>query len=132
MVLVDTSVILDVLSDDSQWRAWSKSQLISASRHGGLAVNDVVYAELSIGYDDPAELEAMLVEWQLQLRQIPTMALFQAGKAFKRYRLSKGTKTGVLPRLLRWRACGGRRLASAHAGRGAHQNLFPAVALIAP
>jgi hypothetical protein len=52
VILVDTNVVLDVLSDDDHWRTWSKARLISAARQDGLAINDIVYAELSIGYDD--------------------------------------------------------------------------------
>jgi predicted nucleic acid-binding protein len=97
VILVDTNVVLDVLSDDDHWRTWSKARLISAARQDGLAINDIVYAELSIGYDDLAELEALLEEWKLQLLPIPRLALFQAGKAFRRYRQSGGIRTGVLP-----------------------------------
>jgi predicted nucleic acid-binding protein len=97
VILVDTNVVLDVLSDDIHWRPWSKAQLISGSSQPGLAINDIVYAELSIGYDDPAELDKLLAEWKLQLMPIPRTALFQAGKAFKSYRQSGGVRNGVLP-----------------------------------
>jgi len=97
VILVDTSVVLDVLSDDPQWCSWSKSRLIEGSEGSGLAINDVVYAELSIGYDDRSDLETTLAEWHLAFWPITRPALFGAGKAFQRYRRQRGAKTGVLP-----------------------------------
>jgi len=41
---------LDLVADDPQGAEWSQQQLDLASAHDQLAINDVVYAELSIGY----------------------------------------------------------------------------------
>jgi predicted nucleic acid-binding protein len=50
LILVDTNVLLDLVTDDPRWADWSQQQLDLASAHDQLAINDVVYAELSIGY----------------------------------------------------------------------------------
>jgi predicted nucleic acid-binding protein len=47
MVLVDTDVLLDVLRDDPQWAAGSQRSLESASLTDSLAINAVIYSELS-------------------------------------------------------------------------------------
>ena len=97
MLLVDTNVILDVVENDPQWAAWSQAQLETASIKYTLAINPVIYAELSIAYQRIEELEAMLKLARLQLVSIPREALFLAGRVFLKYRRQQGTRTGVLP-----------------------------------
>lgn len=97
MTFVDTNVILDLVTNDPVWGAWSWEQLRLASRSGRLLINDVVYAELAARYDDIENLDEMIEGTGLECAQIPRAALFSAGKAFHRYRQSGGTRTGVLP-----------------------------------
>ena len=97
MILVDTNVLLDLVTDDRRWAAWSQQQLERASAEDALAINDIVYAELAIGYRRIEELDAMIAAAGLVMAQIPRPALFLAAKAFQRYRAAGGTRTGVLP-----------------------------------
>jgi predicted nucleic acid-binding protein len=97
MILVDTSVLLDVLQDDPVWAEWSLAQLESASVVDRLAINDVIYAELSIAFARIEELEAVLERTALQVEPIPREALFLAGKAFMAYRRSAGSRQQLLP-----------------------------------
>lgn len=48
MTLIDTNVLLDLVTDDPHWAQWSIDQLEAASLRGPLLINDVVYAELSV------------------------------------------------------------------------------------
>ena len=41
MTLIDTNVLLDLVTDDLQWAAWSIAQLEAASLQGPLLINDV-------------------------------------------------------------------------------------------
>ena len=97
MILVDTNVLLDLVTDDPLWAEWSQQQLDLASAQDQLAINDVVYAELSIGYARIEQLDAMILGAGLVNVAMPRPALFLAGKAFQRYRSAGGRKTGVLP-----------------------------------
>jgi predicted nucleic acid-binding protein len=97
MVLVDTNVLLDVLQDDPQWAAWSQEKLDAASTTDTLAINPVIYSELSIAFERIEELEAVITEGSLAVEPIPREALFLAGKAFLNYRRRRGTKQSVLP-----------------------------------
>jgi predicted nucleic acid-binding protein len=97
LILVDTNVLLDLVTDDPLWAEWSQQQLDLASAQDQLAINDIVYAELSIGYRRIEELDAMILDAGLVNAPIPRAALFLAGKAFQRYRSAGGRKTGVLP-----------------------------------
>jgi predicted nucleic acid-binding protein len=95
--LVDTNVFLDLITNDPEWGEWSAGRLAAAMSRGRVFVNDVIYAELSIRFDDVERLEAMLADFQTALDPMPRQALFDAGKAFRRYRASGGLRTGVLP-----------------------------------
>lgn len=50
-VLVDSNVLLDVLTDDPQWSAWSGAQLDACAARGALAINTIIYAEVSAGFE---------------------------------------------------------------------------------
>ena len=97
MILVDTNVILDVIENDPQWADWSQRQLDRAALNDTLCINAAIYAELSIAYEKIEQLEAMLAIAGFHVEPIPREALFLAGKAFMRYRRSRGAKSGVLP-----------------------------------
>ncbi|HEY4113478.1 MAG TPA: type II toxin-antitoxin system VapC family toxin [Rhizomicrobium sp.] len=97
MILVDSSVVLDLLTDDPNWASWSEEILENLSLSDSLVINDVIYAEISVGYRTIEKLEGDLALWNLRLTPIPRLALFEAGKTYRKYRSRAGTKTGVLP-----------------------------------
>lgn len=96
MILVDTSVLLDILQDDPVWAAWSIAALRIGRAQDNLAINDIVFAELSARYDHLGEVEEALDTLELPLQAIPRQALFLSGKAFQRYRSRGGSKNSVL------------------------------------
>jgi len=95
--LIDTNVLLDLMTDDPVWADWSTQQLESASLRGPLMINDVVYAELSIGYERIEALDEAVSQMGLLVERLPASALFLAGKAFLSYRRTATTKGGILP-----------------------------------
>jgi predicted nucleic acid-binding protein len=97
MTLIDTNVLLDLATDDPVWADWSVRQLDVAAVKGPLVINDVVYAELSVGFERIEELDDLLDEAGVTLEEMPREALFLAGKAFRRYRAAGGARLGVLP-----------------------------------
>jgi hypothetical protein len=133
VVLVDTNVLLDVLQSDPQWADWSQGQLESASLTDSLAINAVIYSELSMAFERIEELEAVLSEASLTVEAIPREALFLAGKAFLTYRRSrKGTKQGVLPDFYigAHAAVAGMAILTRDVSR--YRSYFPTVKLITP
>jgi predicted nucleic acid-binding protein len=97
MILLDTNVVIDVSSNDPIWGDWSQQQLDAAARREALAINDIVYAELCVGYRRMEEVDCLIAKVGLLIDAIPRRALFLAAKAFQQYRRSGGIKTGVLP-----------------------------------
>ncbi len=97
MTLVDTNILLDVVNDDPVWAPWSLAQLDAAALKGPLAINAVVYAELSVRFERIEDLDGVVAQAGLAMETMPRAALFLAGKAFLRYRAAGGARAGVLP-----------------------------------
>lgn len=97
MIFVDTNVLLDVVQDDPVWADWSQQRLDAAGAVDQLAINEVVYAELAVGYQDMDALDAMIAQAELVVMPMSRTALFVAGKVYGRYRVAGGIRTGVLP-----------------------------------
>ena len=96
MILVDSNVLIDLVTADPVWADWSRRQLNRMSIEDELAINDMVYAELSVRYPRIEDLDAFVSGSGLRLSPTPRHALFLAGKAFERYRAAGGIRTGVL------------------------------------
>lgn len=96
-VIVDTNVLLDVVTDDPVWYDWSSRQLEGLSLSGNLAINDVIFAELCPGFDSFEEVDGLIAEMGLAIRPIPRAALFLAAKVHEAYRSRGGKWLGVLP-----------------------------------
>jgi predicted nucleic acid-binding protein len=95
-MLVDTNVLVDVLQDDPEWADWSITQLRAQSRVHRLAINPIIYAELSLTFSTVEALDKVIDGMALAMLEIPKPALFLAGKAFVQYRRRRGVKTNVL------------------------------------
>ncbi|MDA0745238.1 MAG: type II toxin-antitoxin system VapC family toxin [bacterium] len=96
-VLVDSSVILDLFSNDPSWAAWSETALERCGANNPLYINPIIYAEVSIGFHQIEPFETALLGCDLKLAPVPREALFLAGKAFVQYRKRKGARTSPLP-----------------------------------
>ena len=97
MIFVDSSVLLDLVTNDPVWKTWSLDTLSWAAAQDRLAINDPAYAELSVKFEHMDLLDEMIAELELLHPQIPKGALFMAGKAQLGYRRGGGSRTGVLP-----------------------------------
>jgi len=96
MLLVDTNVLVDVLEDDPEWADWSIGQLRAQSKIHRLAINPIIYSELSLTFSTVDALDRTIDDLGLTMIEIPRPALFLAGKAFVRYRRQGGKKENVL------------------------------------
>jgi len=97
VVLVDTNVLIDVAVDDPVWADWSAGQLARLRESNRLALNAIIYAELSVHFDNAEHLESLLAPFRFDRLHLPWEAAFIAGKAFKRYRSRGGQKIAPLP-----------------------------------
>lgn len=132
MVLVDANVLLDLVTAPNAWSDWSAAELRRAAAAGPLFANDVVFAEVSIGFLRIEDTERVFAEAKVAVAPMPRPALFRAGKAFHEYRRRGGTRTGVLPDFFigAHAEAAGMRLLTRDGGR--YRSYFPDVPLIAP
>ena len=132
MTLVDTNVLLDLVTDDPVWADWSLAQLEAASLQGPLSINDVVYAELSVRYDRVEDLDRFLEAAGIAIAVMPRAALFLAGKVFVQYRKAGGARTAVLPDFFIGAHAAVTQLPLLTRDVGRYQTYFPTLQLIAP
>jgi hypothetical protein len=81
----------------AKWFDWSAAQLRAQSQVHELAINPIVYTELSLNYESLDTLDKRLADLRLILLEMPRAALFLAGQAFRKYRRAGGAKSGVFP-----------------------------------
>ena len=96
MILVDSNVLIDVLTNDPVWQEWSSEQLTRLGNTRQLAINPLIFAEIAIAYPDEAQLDAALPVTLVRL-PLPYTAAFMAGRAFLEYRRRGGTRRSPLP-----------------------------------
>lgn len=131
-VLIDSNVLLDVMTEDPRWFSWSAAAIEHAADSSRLVINPVVYAEVSVRYSRIEELDAALPKTMLEREPIPYEAAFLAGKAFLAYRRRGGTKLSPLPDFFvgAHAAVAGYRLMTRDAAR--YRTYFPKLSLVAP
>jgi hypothetical protein len=132
MILVDTNVLIDVLEDDPQWAGCSIGQLRAQAQVHELAINPIVYAELSLAFERWEQLDAAVGQLALEFEEIPRSALFLAGKAFARYRAAGGARTTVLPDFLIGAHAAVRAMPILTRDPRRYAAYFPTVRVIAP
>ncbi|APB33386.1 Putative nucleic acid-binding protein, contains PIN domain [Gloeomargarita lithophora Alchichica-D10] len=130
--LVDSNVLLDVLTADPTWFEWSAAQLADCTERGRLLINPIIYAEVSIGFTHKEELESALPPAFFERESLPYEAAFLAGKAFLSYRRKGGERRSPLPDFY----IGAHAVIAEHIllTRDAtrYRTYFPEVSLIAP
>ena len=132
MILVDTNVLFDVLADDPKWAVWSQGQMETAILADTLAINAVIYSELSMAFERIEELEAVLAEASLTVEAIPREALFLAAKAYLNYWRRQGTKQSVLLDFYIGAHAAMARCAILTRDANRYRTYFPTVKLISP
>ena len=131
-VLVDSNVLLDVATNDADWFAWSSEALETAADQAVLAINPIIYAEISIGFSRVEDLEDAIPARSFRRESLPYEAAFLAGKAFLRYRRRGGERVRPLPDFYigAHAAVAGFRLLTRDPRR--YRTYFPSVELISP
>ena len=96
-ILVDSNVILDVVTEDPKWYGWFSSQIEKLAESHTLVINPIIYSEVSIGFDRIEDLDQALPADFFRRDPLPWDAGFLAGKCFITYRRSGGKWHSPLP-----------------------------------
>lgn len=94
-ILVDSNVILDIVTQDKVWFSWSFETLAYYQQQFEIAINPIIFAEISIAFNQIEDLTTLLD--QFKKLALPYEACFLAGKAFIHYKQQKGLQKKPLP-----------------------------------
>lgn len=131
-VLVDSNVLLDILTEDSRWYDWSAGKLAECAEEHGLIINPMIYSEVSIGFERIEELEDALPHRMFRRQNIPWEAAFLAGKCFIQYRRRGGQKQAPLPDFFIGAHAAVENLALLTRDAARYRTYFPSLELVVP
>jgi predicted nucleic acid-binding protein len=95
--MVDSNVLLDLVTADPVWYGWSAETLARCAETGPLVINPIIFAELSYGYERIEQVREIVANAELRYDAIPFEAAFLAARCFEQYRHRGGTRTVPLP-----------------------------------
>lgn len=130
--LVDSNVLLDVITEDDEWFEWSAARLAEAADRGALFVNPLIYAEVAAGFERIEDLDDALPSSYYRRVALPWESAFLAGQCFVRYRRRGGTRRAPMPDFYigAHAAIAGLTLLTRDAER--YRAYFPTLHLVAP
>lgn len=130
--MVDSSVVLDIVTEDRSWAAWSEDALAKARDDGEVVINPIVYAEVSTGFARIEDLDDALPAEDFRREELPFAAGFVAGKAFLAYRRRGGGKRAPLPDFYIGAHAAVRRYRLLTRDEARYRTYFPTVEIVAP
>jgi predicted nucleic acid-binding protein len=131
-ILVDSNVILDILTEDKKWFSWSSKTLADCAEQNILVINPMIYAEVSIRFERIEDLEDALSPSHFRRDSLPWEAAFLAGKCFLAYRRKGGRKSAPLPDFFIGAHAAVARIPLLTRDVSRYRTYFPNLKLIAP
>lgn len=95
--LIDSNVLIDVIHEDPKWMDWSATAIGDCLNRGKLAINPVIYAEVSVYFNSDRDVDTALPARLYERLELPYAVSRSAAMAFHKYRKSGGTRTSLLP-----------------------------------
>ena len=77
------------------WSSWSEAALRKAAEHSTLAINPIIFAEVSMKFARIEDADAALVDFARE--PLPYEAGFLTGNAFVAYKKRGGSKRSPMP-----------------------------------
>jgi predicted nucleic acid-binding protein len=130
--LIDSNVIIDLLSSDSPWKTWAETQIKTYFNKGALIINPIIYAEIAYRFIDKLELDAAIPVTLLRRESLPWEAAFLAAQCYKSYRKQGGQRTTTLPDFFIGAHAAVTQMPLLTRDVGRYSSYFPQVQLIAP
>ncbi|TCO65528.1 type II toxin-antitoxin system VapC family toxin [Actinocrispum wychmicini] len=130
--LVDSNVLIDLLTENAEWLEWSTAALTQAAENCLLVINPIIYAEVSIRFQRIEDLDDALPPDDFIRTPLPWPAAFLAGKSFLDYRRRGGAKTAPLPDFYIGAHAAVAKFALLTRDASRYRTYFPTVKVIAP
>ncbi len=131
-ILVDSNILLDVLTNDPHWFERSAATLARLGADHELVINPIVYAEVSVGFDRIEDLDAALPDEFFRREALPWEAAFLAGKCFVKYRRAGGARRAPLPDFYIGAHAAVRGMPLLTRDTGRYRTYFPKLELVVP
>ena len=130
--LVDSNILLDVLTEDPEWFAWSSAALEKQAERSLLVIDPIIYAEVSIRFERIEDFEEALPASMFRRDPLPWEAAFLAGKCFASYRRRGGMKQSPLPDFYIGAHAAVTGMTLMTRDRGRYHTYFPSLEVVAP
>ncbi|HBC87010.1 MAG TPA: DNA-binding protein [Lentisphaeria bacterium] len=131
-ILVDSNVILDIVTEDHIWYGWSSSKLSEFSSNCRFFINPLIYSEVSISFERIEELDEVISGTFFLREHIPWEAAFLAGKCFLKYRKRGGARRSPLPDFFIGAHASVRNMTLLTRDTGRYGEYFPKLKIISP
>jgi predicted nucleic acid-binding protein len=95
--LLDSNIILDVVTNDPVWADWSIEQIVAARLTGQVIIDAIVYAEICCGVGTIDAADEIVRSVGGIVVATPRGALFLAAQASLDYRRRGGRRSSILP-----------------------------------
>ena len=130
--LVDSNILIDILTRDPTWFTWSAGALATAAAAGDVGINPIVYSEIAVRMEQAEMIDEAFPVEDLVRWPLPWEAAFLAGRAFLAYRRAGGVRRSPLPDFYigAHASVGGLRLLTRDTKR--YRTYFPKLQLISP
>lgn len=130
--LVDTSVLVDVMTQNAEWSDWSRRALAEAAATGPVVINPIIFAEIAVRFDREIDLDETLQDAGIGRDPLPWSAAFLAGQAHQVYRRRGGARLATLPDFFIGAHAAVRRYRLLTRDPRPQRTYFPTVTLICP
>lgn len=131
-VLVDSNILLDVITSDPRWQDWSASALERYLENGRLVINPIVYAEIAFDFESIEQVNELLPPTDYEYAGIPREAAFLAARCHAQYRSAGGSRAMILPDFLIGAHAVVERISLLTRDARRYRTYFPGLRLIAP
>jgi predicted nucleic acid-binding protein len=131
-VLVDSNVLLDIVTEDPTWFQWSSDTLAHYADCGSLAINPIIYAELCAGFTAIEAVDALLPGSFFHRLELPYEAGFLAAQCFVMYRRRGGTRRSPLPDFYIGAHAAVLGIPLVTRDKARYQSYFPKLTIVAP
>lgn len=95
LTAIDSSIILDVITDDPKWADSSQALLRRASQEGSLIICACVLAEIRPALSE-ADLLELLIDWSIQFVPMSKQSSLKAGEYMNQYLRQGGIRKRVV------------------------------------
>jgi predicted nucleic acid-binding protein len=128
----DSNVLFDIILRDATWCEWASQKFLACKAEDQLVVNTIVFAEVGGHFTSQKESLEAFQSMGSVLEEIPWDAAYLAGRAYRAYRRSGGSRDRLLPDFLigAHAATKGYRILTRDQAR--YRTYFPDVEVIAP